>query len=269
MFDITKLSNFTAGDAVADLALASADVEMRTIDPNDVIEHPDNRRVSQSKVDRLKVSFLEEGMAQPPTVRIHPQDETMYQHISGWHRILAYRELYRETGDERWARIPVVLLKGCDDETALRLMWQTNLIDSELSDEERGRGYEVLAGQVDRMREEDPELYRGKRTNEVVSEMLKEQGIEASPRTVARKRQAVQRAAAEPGDGLGRNQEPTSKRDERKDEAMRALSALASAVERIERTAEDGFAFDPEVLHGYRTRIRRVEKASKPQGEWS
>ena len=50
---------------------------------------------------------------------------------------------------------------------------------------------------------------------------------------------------------------------------MRALSALASAVERIERSAEDGFVFDPEVLHGYRTRIRRVEKAAKPQGEWS
>ncbi len=271
----SMFAGFTAGDALADLAQAAGDVEMRSVSPFDIDEHPENRTVSPEKVDRLKESILKEGLAQLPAVRVSPQDETRYQHIAGWHRILAYRELYRETGDEKWSRIQVTVLKGCDDETARRLMWQTNLISSDLSPEERGRGYEVLADVVERAREEGDQ-YKGVRTNDVIADMVSAAGKKVSGRTVARARKALREqserdqaaqeqaeaeaaanddtadspsgAAAPAANGAKQAQEDPQKAMDA--EVKRAMTTLSNAIGRLEKLSAQGAKLPVESIKG-------------------
>ncbi len=262
--DLSKLAGFTAGDALADLAQAAGDVEMRRVDPFDIDEHPENRTVSPEKVARLKESIREEGLAQLPAVRVSPTDESRYQHIAGWHRILAYRELYKETGDEKWSRIQVTVLKGCDDETARRLMWQTNLISSDLTPEERGRGYEVLAGVVDRAREGGG--YSGVRTNDAVAELVSAAGGDVSARTVARYRkehreaEAAKEAAASgrPGAEGGRPARPEVPKDVQ--DVRRAMSTLENAISRLEALSNEGAMLPVESLKGCKSSLAALIK---------
>lgn len=265
--NVGMLTGFTAGDALADLAQAAGDVEMRTVSPFDIDEHPENRTVSQEKVQRLKESIEKEGLAQLPAVRVSPEDESRYQHIAGWHRILAYRELYRETGDEKWGRIKVTVLKGCDDETARRLMWQTNLISSDLSPEERGRGYEVLAGLVERARENEGG-YKGVRTNDAVAEMVTAAGKKVSGRTVARARAALKEQAkreeeAASGASVSVTMSATAPAKTKEQEAAekmdadvkRAMSTLENAIGRLESLSSQGAKLPVESIKGCKSSL--------------
>lgn len=257
--DMSLFKNFTAGDSLADLRQSAGDVEMRTVDVDDILEHPENRSVSPDKVAELKRSFLDEGMAQPPTVRLHPAEDGLYEHISGWHRILAYRELWAETGDERWHHIPVTLLKDCDDRKARRLLWQTNLIDSRLTPEERGRGYEVLAEEVEEWRSAEPERFRGIRTNEIIAQGLREKGQQVSASTVARARAAAKKASEHEtsvpespseADGVG----------------SKASEALSKAVSRLERAVADGHEVPVGSLRISAKRLRAVLSGLEREG---
>lgn len=249
--DMSLFKNFTAGDSLADLRQSAGDVEMRTVDVDDITEHPENRSIDPEKVTELKRSFLDEGMAQPPTVRVHPRAEGLYEHISGWHRILAYRELWAETGDEKWHHIPVTLLKDCDDRKARRLLWQTNLIDSRLTPEERGHGYEVLAEEVESWRAEDPERFRGIRTNEIIAQSLSEKGQKVSASTVARARAAAKRTAAE-GDA------PKTEAFPLESEGSKSAGAVSRAVSRLEDAVSAGEDVPIESLRLSARRLRSV-----------
>lgn len=166
------------------------------IDIDAIEEHPRNREVSQAMVDQLAVSISEVGLGQPPLVRkIGPG---RYEHISGWHRILAYRKLYAETGDAKWAKINCVVERDVDDERAERLMWDTNLCSKTLTPEERAKAWSFHAETtVKRMRAENPERYAGMPTNEVIAEYLKGlPGESYSPSTIARDKAKAKRAEA-------------------------------------------------------------------------
>lgn len=255
--DAGLFRGFTAGDGLSDLRTAGSDIEMRSVSVYDIDEHPGNRKVSDAKVAKLKESILREGLAQLPAVRIHPQNRTRYEHIAGWHRILAYRALHDETGDPKWANIQVVVLKACDDETSERLMWQTNLISSDLTEEERGRGYEVLAGEVARAREENPEAYKGVRTNDAIAKMMSDAGKEVSARSVARARKALR----DMEEGAGAPQAAQKERTA----AEKAYAALDSALSRLERLQESGESVPVDLLVGARRRLKRL--AAQSAGE--
>lgn len=186
------LANFVAGDRMADLSLRGESDEQRSVDIYAIDEHPDNRDVHPDKVDELADSILEDGLGQWPLVRISPDDPSRYQHIAGWHRILAYRKIYeeRKPGDENYATITVIVKKDCDDEKAERLMAATNLFTAGLSLEEQGKCYTILGKQIEEARAENPEAFKGKRTNEAVAEIASSKGEKVSASKVARAKKA-------------------------------------------------------------------------------
>lgn len=184
--------------SAADLAgrAANADKRLTSIDIYAISEHPHNREVSQKVVDVLADSIKENGLGQCPLVR--KIDDGEYEHISGWHRILAYRKLYEETGDAKYARIDCTVEKECDDERAERLMWDTNLCSKVLTPEERARAWEFHSETtVKRLREENPEKYAGVPTNVILAEYSAEIGAPYSAATIGRDKTKAKRAEEE------------------------------------------------------------------------
>lgn len=269
------LKGFTAGDAVAqgrlDMKTSMADRELRIVSIEDVVEHPDNRETRQKRVDELKKSFLEEGLAEPPVVRVHPTIDGKYEHLAGWHRILAYRALFDETHDDKWSEIPVIVIKDCDDERAERFLYVTNLLSADLTSEERGRAYLALYGQYLEDREQNPEKYAGARTADVMAAELKDQGVQTSARTISRD-MAAARAAAEadaengpidlddegPGPDAPSKPEKEKEEDSLDDLARKALESIGRAVTRAERLAEQGAVFPEASLSFYAKKLRAL-----------
>lgn len=252
-----KNFNFDAGDRMADLSLrAGSDNEVRSVDVYSIDEHPDNRSVSMEKVKSLKESIAQDGMGQYPLVRVSPDDEERYQHISGWHRILAYRALYEETQDEKYHRIPVVVLKGCDDNRALRLMWATNIFSTELTPAERGKGFEVLAIQVEEERAKDPVAFKGRRTNDILSEQLSQGDQKVSARTIARSRKAYREEQERSSNKDSKTDIETQESPKTVSEANKAIGMLSRAISYIEALQERGIEFDPQTLKHYQKRIK-------------
>ena len=299
-----KGKGFTMGDAVAELSqtVNDGDAKIKEVSIYDVFEHPENRSVNFEKVAALKDSILKDGLAQPAAVRVLPSEQlenlieagelrdsdrnrALYQHIAGWHRILALRELFEETNDEKWSTVPVLLRDDCDedDEKTLRLLWSTNLIASDLTPEERGRGYEVLGLEVQRMREEHPDELRGARTNDVIADMMTSQGNPVSARQVARDKQAWQKAQEAQGliddleapdefDNDGNDEvKPAKVKDVFKEapedetpaeviEIRKALNALDKAISRLEKVAENAeYPLPSESIKYHRKRLRDLE----------
>lgn len=263
-----------AGDRMADLSLrANVDSEVRHVDVYAIDEHPDNRSVNPEKVKSLKESIAQDGMGQYPLVRINPDDEERYQHISGWHRILANRELFEETKDEKYHRIPVVVLKNCDDKRAVRLMWATNIFSTELTPEERGKGFEVLALEVEEDRLKDPESFKGRRTNEILADKLSAGDKKVSARTIARSRAAYKKAVEEeeqqeestPEDN---HQQAELVKEEAKPqvstEVEKAINSLSLAVKRIETLLNNKEVIDPKVLKHYQRRLKKCAVLAEP-----
>lgn len=184
--------------SAADLAgrAANADKRLTSIDIYAISEHPHNREVSQKVVDVLADSIKENGLGQCPLVR--KIDDGEYEHISGWHRILAYRKLYEETGDEKYARIDCTVEKDCDDERAERLMWDTNLCGKDLTPLERAKAWEFhTETTVPRLRAGNPEKYAGVPTNVILAEYAAEIGAPYSAATIGRDKTRAKRAEEE------------------------------------------------------------------------
>lgn len=197
-----ELFQFAAGDRMADLSMAAEgqDYEARKISIYDIDEHPMNRKVNLDKVGELADSILKDGLGQWPLVRVSPRDCSRYEHIAGWHRILAYRKIFEELrpNDPDYETINVVVKKNCDDKSAERLMMITNLFSTELSQEERGKFYVALGEHIEELRKEDPEKYKGKRTNEIIANISSEQGNSVSEATVKRAKKAYKDSLKSP-----------------------------------------------------------------------
>lgn len=210
--------------------------EFRTveIDVYAITEHPHNREVSDNTVDALVESIKAVGLAQPVLVRKKGPGE--YEHISGWHRVLAYRKLHEETGDAKWAKIRCEVVRSCDDNRAEQLMWDTNLCNKTLTPEERARAWEFHGETtVKRLREEDPDRYAGVPTNEIISEyMAAENNVSISPSTIAR-----DKAKAKKAEEKRRKAEEAAARKKEQEEVRKAAS---EASESDSETFSDDFA---------------------------
>lgn len=88
-------------------------------------------------LEELKVSIREIGLSNP--IRVERQDDGQYELIQGMRRLSAYRALYEETGDERFARIPAGILAHDQVDASYRRMVDENLIRKDISFAEMGK----------------------------------------------------------------------------------------------------------------------------------
>ncbi len=194
---------------------------------DNVDEHPGNRKVEPAHVGNLAASIERDGLIEPIIVRPAAGDPTRYQHISGWHRVLAYRQLRDRTGDRAYDKIPAVV-RDVDDETAERWVAAANLLRMALSEGDSKAAWLKLAdmAQQSRALAEEAERnggpanpYKGKRSSEIIREsMVALNGGEAgipSARTIDRRLSEArdeqyrdQAAAAQAEDNAPRTPEP-------------------------------------------------------------
>ncbi|MCE8525573.1 ParB N-terminal domain-containing protein [Ruegeria pomeroyi] len=88
------------------------------------------------ELDELKTSIREIGLSNP--IRVEKRADGGYELVQGMRRLSAYRALYEETGDERFARIPAGILANAPTDDQYRRMVDENLIRKDISFAEMG-----------------------------------------------------------------------------------------------------------------------------------
>ena len=97
------------------------------------------------ELESLTVSIRELGLSNPIRVMQRP-DGAGVELVQGYRRLSAYRSLLEETGDEKWARIPALVLTGANDISSLyRRMVDENVIRKDLSFAEMARAAQNYA----------------------------------------------------------------------------------------------------------------------------
>ena len=104
-------------------------VDIRAIRADKLIR--DRSITRDPELDELKASIKAVGLSNP----IHVEEVAEgYELIQGFRRLSAYRELYEETGDEAYARIPATLqARGAQLEQLYRRMVDENLVRRDIS----------------------------------------------------------------------------------------------------------------------------------------
>ncbi|MEP2783518.1 MAG: ParB/RepB/Spo0J family partition protein [Pseudoruegeria sp.] len=91
----------------------------------------DRSGATDPELDELKASIQSIGLSNPIRVEV---DGDGYQLVQGFRRLSAYRVLYAETGDDRYARIPAGLIAPGEGLDGLyRRMVDENLVRKDLS----------------------------------------------------------------------------------------------------------------------------------------
>lgn len=84
------------------------------------------------ELEELKTSIQELGLSNP--IRVEEAEYGRYELIQGSRRLQAYRELYTETGDERYAAIPATVSQpGESLEKSYRRMVDENMVRRDIS----------------------------------------------------------------------------------------------------------------------------------------
>lgn len=92
----------------------------------------DRKPGRDADMDELKASIREVGLSNP--IRVEADGQGGYELIQGYRRLTAYRELYEETGEDRFATIPAGLVAhGEALETLYRRMVDENLVRRDVS----------------------------------------------------------------------------------------------------------------------------------------
>ena len=91
----------------------------------------DRRAGRDDELDELKVSIQAIGLSNP--IQVEVVDDT-FELIQGYRRLCAFRELFKETGDERYASIPAALVASGEAlERLYRRMVDENLVRRDIS----------------------------------------------------------------------------------------------------------------------------------------
>lgn len=92
----------------------------------------DRSRIDAPDLDELKTSIRDIGLSNP--IRVEKDPVGGFQLVQGLRRLKAYEELYEETSDERFKRIPAGLFVADDEiETTYRKMVDENLVRADIS----------------------------------------------------------------------------------------------------------------------------------------
>lgn len=154
------------------------------IDVSSIEGHPGNivYSMDERSIRNLARSIKKDGLTDIPLVR--KLDDGSWQMISGHRRLEAYRLLAAEDGS--FSKMPCRIVENITDSQAITLLHTANYFVRALTITERARATEALALEVERLREENPEL-NGVRTAEIKASMVKEQtGRAVSPKTIRR-----------------------------------------------------------------------------------
>lgn len=146
--------------------------------------HPANVAYSMDErsIKNLARSIKKDGLTDIPLVR--KLDDGSWQMLSGHRRLEAYRIL--AAADESFSKMPCRIIEGITDSQALTLLHTANYFVRALTVTERARATEALGLEVERLREENPDL-NGVRTADIKASMVKEQtGKSVSPKTIQR-----------------------------------------------------------------------------------
>ncbi|SFR15830.1 ParB/RepB/Spo0J family partition protein [Poseidonocella sedimentorum] len=109
----------------------------------------DRAEERDAEIDELKHSIRQIGLSNP--IRVDAAGER-FELIQGYRRLTAFRELYAETGDAAFARIPAVINARGEDMTLLyRRMVDENLV-------RRGVSFGELARLAMAYRDQDPNM---------------------------------------------------------------------------------------------------------------
>ena len=103
------------------------------------LDHIDNEKLIRDRnldldldLDDLVLSIRELGLSNP--VRAEKKDDGRYELIQGYRRLEGYKRLWRETGEERFASIPVATVPPGDElEASYRKMVDENLVRKDIS----------------------------------------------------------------------------------------------------------------------------------------
>lgn len=120
--------------AVEMKALRDAQLDLRMVDLDLIDESHlmrDRTEVDPEALEELKTSIRDQGLGIP--IRLDLLDDGRYGLNQGRRRLMAFRSLYGETGDDRYARIPALIDKESERESAYRRMVDENLIREDVS----------------------------------------------------------------------------------------------------------------------------------------
>ena len=118
------------------LGLVTDLIPIAAVDATKLIR--DRSRRVDPELDDLKASILAVGLSNP--IRVEQVAEGRYELVQGWRRLSAYRELFAETGDERFARIPAGLMaRGETIQDLYRRMVDENMVRKDISWAEMAR----------------------------------------------------------------------------------------------------------------------------------
>lgn len=93
-------------------------------------EFHDRKLYSNEKIDELSKSIKEIGLIEPIIVR---KKNGKYERIAGFRRLEAFKKLYEETKDEKWKKIPAIVL-NTDDKSAIKIMLSENIFREDLNE---------------------------------------------------------------------------------------------------------------------------------------
>ena len=146
--------------------------------------HPANVAYSMDErsIANLARSIKKDGLTDIPLVR--KLSDGSWQMLSGHRRLEAFRILAAE--DDAYSKMPCRVIEGITDSQAVTLLHTANYFVRALTVTERARATEALGLEVERLREESPEL-NGVRTADIKASMVMEQtGRSVSPKTIRR-----------------------------------------------------------------------------------
>jgi ParB family chromosome partitioning protein len=107
----------------------------------------DRLATDDETMGELKRSIHEHGLRTAIEVTQLGDDAGRYGLISGWRRLLAFRQLRDETGDDAFATIKAIVVRPTNLEAAYVAMVEENEVRADLSLYERGRIAVVTTGQ--------------------------------------------------------------------------------------------------------------------------
>lgn len=92
----------------------------------------DRAKGPDMELEDLKTSIRSLGLSNP--IRVEDAGEGRYELIQGYRRLCAYKALFDETGDDRYAEIPAAVSQPGDDlETLYRRMVDENMVRKDIS----------------------------------------------------------------------------------------------------------------------------------------
>lgn len=143
-------------------------LDVRELTPN--VNNIYAKSITDDDVENLAAQILESGHTTPIVVR---QVEGKLEIVDGERRYRA-RKLLGEKHGEQWYMIPARLFSEGElsDEDTLFLLHAANMGQRVMTPSERADGFKAVYQRLLKRRKEDPSLFKGKKTREILAEQM-------------------------------------------------------------------------------------------------